>query len=83
MLRLFFDFENARISFYDEEGIDFPNVEAGRSEVLLTLAQVVKDAIPNGDHQSFTARVRDASGNSIYSARVTVAGTWHGSKRQV
>ena len=77
MPRLFFDFDDARHQFRDGEGLDLPNIEAARNEVLRTLAEVVKDALPMSDCQTFTGCVRDAAGNNVYSARVTVAGTWH------
>lgn len=78
MPKLFFEFDDARTHFRDSEGLDLPNVEAAQKEVLRTLAEVVKDALPKSDCQTFTACVRDATGNSVYSAKVTVEGTWHG-----
>ncbi|MCK2056920.1 hypothetical protein [Methylobacterium sp. 37f] len=79
MPRLYFDFNDGRSRFVDEEGIDLPDVEAGRAEVLQTLAEIAKDALPKSDQQAFTASIRNSSGKTVYSAKVTVAGAWHGS----
>ena len=80
MPRLFFDFDDARNHFRDGEGVDLPTVETAQDEVLRTLADVVREELPKGDQQTFTAHVRDAAGNSVYTARVSVTGTWHKSR---
>jgi len=80
MPKLFFDFDDGRTRFTDADGFELADVEAARIEVLRTLGEIAKDGLPRGDNQSFRAHVRDANGNSVYSASVTVAGTWHGSK---
>lgn len=77
MMKFYFDFEDGHTRFTDEEGMDLPDVEAGRAEVLRTLAEIAKDALPKSDQQAFTAAIRDASGNVVYSAKVTVVGEWH------
>ncbi|KQP80647.1 hypothetical protein [Methylobacterium sp. Leaf117] len=79
MPRLYFDFNDGRSRFVDEEGIDLPDVKAGRAEVLRTLAEIAKDALPKSDQQAFTASIRNSSGEMVYSAKVTVSGAWHGS----
>ncbi|WP_311275227.1 DUF6894 family protein [Methylobacterium sp. WCS2018Hpa-22] len=77
MSRLYFDFDDGRSRFKDDEGMDFPNAEAGRTEALKTLAEIAKDAIPRSDHQAISAVMRDDSGATVYSAEVTVSGEWH------
>lgn len=77
MAKLYVDCEDGSSHFEDEEGIDFPNAEIGRTELLRTLAEVFKDALYDSDQQVFAASIRDVSGNIIYSAKVTVSGTWH------
>lgn len=77
MPKLYFDFDDGRTHLTDEEGIDLPDVETGRAEVLRTLAEIAKDTLPKGDQQAFTAAIRNASGNVVYRAKVTVSGEWH------
>lgn len=79
MPKLYLDFEldDGRSRFRDDEGIDFPDVEAARAEVLRTLGEITKDALPKSDQQAFTALIHNASGDVVYSAKVTVSGGWH------
>ena len=77
MPKLYFDFDDGRTRFTDEEGINFANIEAGRTEALQTLAEIVKDALPKSDQQEFSALVRNGSGNLVYRAKVTVSGEWN------
>ena len=77
MSKLYFDFEDGNRRFRDEDGIELPDIEAGRTEVLRTLAEIVKDALPKSDQQGFYASVRNASGDIVYSAKVTISGGWH------
>lgn len=76
-MKIYFDFDDSRSRFRDEEGIDLPDVEAARTEVLKTLAEIAKDTLPKSDQQTFCASVRNAAGNIVYSARVTISGGWH------
>lgn len=73
----YFDFDDGRSRFRDEEGIDLPDVEGARTEVLKALSEIAKDALPRSDRQAFHASVRNASGSVVYSAKVTVSGGWH------
>lgn len=77
MAKLFFDFDDGRTVFKDQEGFEVANLDAGRDQVLRTLAEIVKEALPKGDDQTFQANVLDAAGNRVYSATVKVSGTWH------
>jgi hypothetical protein len=77
MPHFYFDFDDGRSRFRDEEGIDLPDVEGARTEVLKALSEIAKDALPRSDRQAFHASVRNASGSVVYSAKVTVSGEWH------
>ena len=77
MPHLYFDFESNRTRFIDEDGFDCPNLESGRREVLRTLAEIAKDALPGSDEQTFRGTVRDDTGRIAYTATVSVTGTWH------
>lgn len=70
------DFDIDRFQFKDAEGIDFPDVEAARIEVLRTLAEIAKDALPKSDRQVFSASIRNASGDIVYSVKVVISGEY-------
>lgn len=57
MPRLYFDFLNDQTYFRDEEGFDCPSLETGRSEVLKTLGEIAREAVPKGG-RSEVHRVR-------------------------
>jgi len=78
MSKPYFDFEYSRSRHRDDEGMDLPDVEAARMEVLKTLADITKDALPKCDQQAFSGSIRDVAGNVIYRAEVTVSGEWYG-----
>lgn len=77
MLHFYFDFDDGRSRFRDEEGIDLPDVEGARTEVLKALSEIAKDALPRSDQQALHASVRNASGSIVYSAKVTISGGWN------
>lgn len=77
MTKLYFDFDDGRSQLRDEEGIDCPDVDAARTEVLKTLGEIAKDALPKSDQQVLIATVRNGSGDTVYSAKITVSGGWH------
>jgi hypothetical protein len=75
--KLYLDFDDGRSQLRDEDSIDCPDEKAARTEVLKVLFEIVKDAVPKSDQQMLTATVRNASGDTVYSAKVTVSGGWH------
>lgn len=77
MTKLYCDFDDGHSGLRDDEGFDFPDVEAGRLSVLRTLGEIAKDALPKSDQQALTASIRNASGDVVYSATITVSGEWH------
>ncbi|MEG9500317.1 MAG: hypothetical protein MIN69_00325 [Methylorubrum extorquens] len=76
MAKFYFDIDDGRLRFMDDEGFEFADVEAGRAEVLKTLGEIARDALPRGDQQAFTASIGNAAGDVVYSAQVTVSGKW-------
>ena len=77
MSNFYFKFDVGHSQFRDDEGIDLPDAEAARMEVLKSLAEIAKEALPKSDEQVFSASARNASGDIVYSASVTVSGAWH------
>lgn len=77
MTKFYCDFNDGHSDFRDDEGFEFPDLEAGRVEVLRTLGEITRDALPKSDQQAFTALIRNAAGDVVYTAKVTVSGEWH------
>ncbi|WP_443136756.1 DUF6894 family protein [Methylobacterium sp. Leaf113] len=77
LLKIYFDFDDSRAPFRDEEGMDLPDVETARTEVLRALGDIAKNVLPRSDQQAFKISARNASGDIVYSAEVTVSGGRH------
>lgn len=77
MPRYFIDTSDGNLNVIDREGLELPNDEAAREAALGTLPDMARDLIPDGDRRSFTVSVRDMTGNTIYSAALTLKGNWH------
>ncbi|WP_156376097.1 hypothetical protein [Methylobacterium sp. Leaf117] len=82
LLKIYFDFDDSHTPLRDEEGIDLPDVEAARTEVLRALADIAKDVLPKSDQQAFRVSARNASGDIVYSAEVTISGGRHEPRHQ-
>jgi len=76
MPRYFFDTYDGGPSV-DNEGTDYPDAEAASREVLTTLPELARwQPTDSNDELSYTVKVRDEAGVSIYAATLTVAGRW-------
>jgi hypothetical protein len=76
MPKFYLDLTSSQVSAVDEIGTILPNEEAGRRLALANLATVAKDAIQADDQQSWFATLRDVYGNTLYRAKLTLAGRW-------
>lgn len=47
-----------------------------RNAVLSALPEMARDTMPNGDRRVIRASATDEAGNTIYSATLTLAGSW-------
>ncbi|WP_056185704.1 DUF6894 family protein [Methylobacterium sp. Leaf113] len=77
MPRFYFDFDCNHLRVVEGDAFDLRDAAAGRDEILKALAEIVKDALPKNDQQTFQASVRDESGHLAYTATVTMTGLWH------
>ena len=59
MPRFFIDTDDGYLAVNDEEGFDFAEQTAARNQALRALAEMIKDALPDGDTHTFKAVVRD------------------------
>lgn len=78
MPHYYFDTDDGSYAVADESGLDFPDQEAARRAAVSALPDMARDRIPNGDNRTFSVRVRDEHGNTIYSASLAMTGRWHG-----
>ncbi|GJE61847.1 DUF6894 family protein [Methylobacterium trifolii] len=47
-----------------------------RRAALDALPDMARDKMPDGDHRTFRATVRDEHGREVYTATMTLVGTW-------
>lgn len=77
MPRFFFDIDDGVSSDgRDEAGVELTDAQAARREAIATLVGIAMEVLPNGDHHTFSARVRDANGRQIYTTTLTLDGSW-------
>ena len=74
--RYFFETNDDDDVYRDDMGQELEGPEAARREVLSTLPDMARDKMPNGDHRTFRAMVRDDQGAVIYKATMTLVGEW-------
>ena len=56
------------------EGLTCPST--ARRMALSALPDMARDKLPDGDHRTFRAIVRDDNGQEIYTATLTLVGEW-------
>jgi hypothetical protein len=64
MPRFFFDMLDGREWSPDEEGLEFPDLDAARRDAQVTIGQVVKDIVPDGNEDVIVLRIRDDAGKT-------------------
>jgi hypothetical protein len=57
----------------DDDGLDFPDVDAAEREAADAAASIGRDRLPNGHARSVTVEVRNEHGQRIITATVTLA----------
>ena len=73
----FIDTADGAFSAPDDEGQSFANAAGARKAALRALREMARDGMPDGDHRKFTVTVRNATGEDIYTATLTLSGRWH------
>jgi hypothetical protein len=71
MPRYFFDVVEDGTTFSDDEGVEFADLAAARTEVLRTLGELAREKL-RSDHQSLTIRVRDFGQEPVWTASLTL-----------
>ncbi|MEG9527355.1 MAG: hypothetical protein MIL41_16575 [Hyphomicrobiales bacterium] len=78
MPRYFFDTDDGDDRYRDDEGMDFPDAGAARDAAIGALPEMARDKLADGDRHVLAVRVRDSGGALVYSAKLDLAGEWHG-----
>ncbi|KAB1069878.1 DUF6894 family protein [Methylobacterium planeticum] len=72
----YFDFHDGCRRSFDDDGQEFPDINAARDEALSTLFNVAKDARPAGDRRDCLTHVSDEAGKVLFRARLSLFPEW-------
>jgi hypothetical protein len=72
----FFDIYDGESLKRGEQGQEFPNLQAARTNAVRTLRDLVRDMLPDGDKRVFIVAMRDESGATIFSAALSFMAEW-------
>ena len=73
MPRYFFDVREGVRFVEDEDGVDFPDINAAEREAAIVAADIGRDLLPKGVARSVTVEVRNEHGQRVVTATVTLA----------
>ena len=76
MPRYFFDIDDGTRQTRDDTGFDLPDLQTARDEALAVLPSLARDEIPDGDEHVLTVHVRDAEGQPIFRASLSLSSQW-------
>ncbi|MBA9071769.1 hypothetical protein FHR71_005555 [Methylobacterium sp. RAS18] len=76
MPRYFFDIDDGVRDVRDDEGVTFNDEESARKEAIVTLAELAKDMLLDGNDHVFKAQVRDETDKLVYQAALTLKSGW-------
>jgi hypothetical protein len=58
MPRFYFDIRDGESFVPDEDGLEFPTINEARDDASRTLGQMMKEAMPDGQHHDMAVEVR-------------------------
>jgi hypothetical protein len=76
MPRYFFDVEDNGELTVDEIGVELSNEKAVRDEAIRALPAIAREELPNGPQHTFWVKVRDDTGDYIFSASLELKSGW-------
>ncbi|WP_375462673.1 DUF6894 family protein [uncultured Methylobacterium sp.] len=76
MVRFHIDSDDGDLLVHDEEGQDYADAQAARDVALASLPDMAKCGIGRGGRRTFSVRVRDESGATVYSASLRLEDEW-------
>ena len=68
MPRFYFDTRDGETFLPDDDGVELVSVEAARDEATSTLAEMLKDALPDDVGRERAIEVRDEAGRPLFRA---------------
>ncbi|PBC09381.1 hypothetical protein [Mesorhizobium sp. WSM3859] len=71
MPRYFFDFTDNASETPDPEGVDLPDVGEAKNEAIRTLAEILQEILPDGNHREISFCVRDEAGDRLMKLAIT------------
>ncbi len=74
MARFYFDTYDGTVSDTDDEGVEFPDLQAARGAAQTILAVMIGEKVPIADRVGLRVVVRDESGMQVYCANLMLDG---------
>ena len=71
MPRFYFDIREGESLVPDEDGLEFPTIMAARDDVSRTLGQMMKEAMPDGQHHDMAVEVRGDDKRPLLKVQIT------------
>lgn len=82
MPRYFIDTSDQGLFYSDDEGREYPDLDAAKAAAVSALPDMARDALPDGDTRTFLALVRDQEGDSLIQPTLSLRVTRIGSERE-
>lgn len=76
MQRFFVEFEDGDCARSDAEGLDFPDAEAARRELIAALPVIAQEKFEAGQEGELVATLKNGLGFPILRAAVTIRTEW-------
>lgn len=70
MALYYFDFDENGVAEPDPHGIECSDLAEVRYQAVRALADMTREALPDGDHHKLVVAVRDSGGNLIFRASI-------------
>ncbi|UHC20104.1 hypothetical protein LRS73_32610 (plasmid) [Methylobacterium currus] len=77
MPRFFIDYEDGDQSLRDDEGDEYPSLEAARNAAIAALPDIGREAPPQDGKRTFAAYVRDEWGTPLCTIILNLDATCH------
>ena len=71
MPRFYFDIRDGERFVPDEDGLEFPTVNKARDDASRTLGQMMKEAMPDGQHHDMAVEVRSDDKRPLPKVQIT------------
>ena len=71
MPRFYFDIRDGESLVADEVGVEFPTVNEARDDASRTLGQMMKEAMPDGQHHDMAVEVRGDDKRPLLKVQIT------------